>query len=222
MNPVHQRLGNARRRAERAKAGSLRRCGNSQGPEAARKARPHPIWSRAAAHKCLNGLTDLPPRRYVRSGTNPGFGPSFRYSQRACMRPSKERRSCTERTGPSRDVFRGYFGRWTTRFFLWSERLLARATMAIIAISDRQKAELVDEFRLCKPDRVRLIPLGLELDRFAPERSASMRDVFRAEIEAGDQRVVSIVGRFIDRPERGRISAAAGGNPPLRDMGRRG
>lgn len=94
-------------------------------------------------------------------------------------------------------VFRGYFGRWTTRLFLWTERLLARTTTRIVTVSESQADELAGEFRICPRDHIRVIPLGLELDRFLPERTAHLRDELRAEIAAGDEPVVSIVGRLV-------------------------
>lgn len=94
-------------------------------------------------------------------------------------------------------VFRGYFGRWTTRIFIWIERVLARATTAIIAISESQRSELVEEFRICQSDRVRVVPLGLELDRFSAERGGPLRDEFRRELDVGAEAVISIVGRLV-------------------------
>lgn len=93
-------------------------------------------------------------------------------------------------------VFRGYFGRWTTRVFLLVERILARVSTRIVAISESQADELAEQFRICDRDRLEVIPLGLELDRFHPTSSAPLRPEFRAEIGVGDDPVVTIVGRL--------------------------
>jgi glycosyltransferase involved in cell wall biosynthesis len=94
-------------------------------------------------------------------------------------------------------VFRGYFSGWKSRLFIGIERALARITTRVIAISPRQADELVDEFRICPRNKVRVIPLGLELDRFAPERSEPLRTPFREEIGAGSRPVITCVGRLV-------------------------
>jgi glycosyltransferase involved in cell wall biosynthesis len=94
-------------------------------------------------------------------------------------------------------VFRGYFGPWTTRLFLTIERLLARGTSCVIVLSENQKREITEEFRVCDAKRVRVVPLGLTLDRFAPARIAPLRPEFRREINAGDCTVITIVGRLV-------------------------
>lgn len=94
-------------------------------------------------------------------------------------------------------VFKGYFGPVKTRLFLAIERFLARFTTRIIAISPAQAEDLVEQFRICERGRVRIIPLGLELDRFQPDRIQRLRPGFREEIGAGEQSVVAIVGRLV-------------------------
>ncbi|HEY3381058.1 MAG TPA: glycosyltransferase family 4 protein [Vicinamibacterales bacterium] len=63
-------------------------------------------------------------------------------------------------------VLEGYFGPWATRAVRVSERLLGRLTDRIITISERQREELVGRFLVAAPDRVSIVPLGLELDPF--------------------------------------------------------
>ena len=45
-------------------------------------------------------------------------------------------------------VFDGYFSRRRSRFFVWIEHQMSRITDAIIAISDTQKAEFVEKYRI--------------------------------------------------------------------------
>lgn len=94
-------------------------------------------------------------------------------------------------------VFRGYFGRLATRLVVGVERMLARTTTCVVTISDSQAREIVEEFRICSADRVRVIPLGLDLASYAPEAIAPLRGDFRREIGAGDAAIVSIVGRLV-------------------------
>lgn len=93
-------------------------------------------------------------------------------------------------------VFHGYFGPLKTRLYVLIERLLARLTTRIVAISASQADDLADRYRICARERIRVIPLGLELDAFAPARSAALGPEFRREVGAGDDPVVTIVGRL--------------------------
>jgi glycosyltransferase involved in cell wall biosynthesis len=94
-------------------------------------------------------------------------------------------------------VFEGYFGPAATRAVIFLERLLARISTRIVAISERQAADLSDRFRICERSRIRVVPLGLELDRFRPDRIAALGAELRDELGAGDEPVISIVGRLV-------------------------
>jgi glycosyltransferase involved in cell wall biosynthesis len=60
-------------------------------------------------------------------------------------------------------VFHGYFPGWLTRVFITIERLLARHTHAIIAISDSQKEELADRYRIAAAEKIKIVPLGFSM-----------------------------------------------------------
>jgi GT2 family glycosyltransferase/glycosyltransferase involved in cell wall biosynthesis len=63
-------------------------------------------------------------------------------------------------------VFRGYFGKPRSLFFLWVERLLAKITDVIIAISESQKSELSSKYRIAPTRKFRVVPLGFDLAPF--------------------------------------------------------
>ena len=63
-------------------------------------------------------------------------------------------------------VFHGYFSRSGSLAVRIVERLLARMTDRVVAISQRQRADLVDRYRVAPANRVVIVPLGLELDPF--------------------------------------------------------
>lgn len=65
------------------------------------------------------------------------------------------------------NVFRGYFGRFGSAVVRSIERALAQVTDRIVAISARQRHDLVEDFRIAPPDRVAMIPLGLDLEALA-------------------------------------------------------
>ncbi len=71
-------------------------------------------------------------------------------------------------------VFEGYFSPRMTAAVLAAERLAARATTTTIVLSDEQRRELAER-KIGRRDRVRVIPLGLELERFAGHSRAEAR-----------------------------------------------
>ncbi|MFQ5335169.1 MAG: glycosyltransferase, partial [Flavobacteriales bacterium] len=67
-------------------------------------------------------------------------------------------------------VFHSYFGRAKTEMFKLFERRMSARTDAIVAISETQKRELTLDHRICDEDKVHVIPLGFDLDRFQQDR----------------------------------------------------
>ena len=63
-------------------------------------------------------------------------------------------------------VFRGYFGKLKSVFFAWAERMLAKITDCIIAISESQKSELCGNYHIAPASKFRVIPLGFDLAPF--------------------------------------------------------
>jgi glycosyltransferase involved in cell wall biosynthesis len=93
-------------------------------------------------------------------------------------------------------VFRGYFAPWQTAIYIWIERLLARLTTRVVAISPRQADELRGYLHL-SADKITVIPLGFDLQRFATADARSARDRFRTALQARDDQVlVTMVGRL--------------------------
>ncbi len=69
-------------------------------------------------------------------------------------------------------VFAGYFNRWMTRWFIWTERWLAVRTDRIIAVSERVRCEVL-ALGIGRSEQVVVVPLGLELDPFLQPRATS-------------------------------------------------
>jgi glycosyltransferase involved in cell wall biosynthesis len=63
-------------------------------------------------------------------------------------------------------VFQGYFSPSVTRIFLRIERFLARHTDCIVAVSDSQKHELAQVYRIAPAEKISVIPVGFDLDPF--------------------------------------------------------
>jgi len=93
-------------------------------------------------------------------------------------------------------VFHSYFGVVKTGIYKAVERYLARKSDAIIAISEIQKNELVKRYRITKSNKVHVIPLGFDLDRFHTN-TAEKRQNFRQHHQLLDSEVaIGLIGRF--------------------------
>lgn len=93
-------------------------------------------------------------------------------------------------------VFSGYFSPAKTRLFLAVERALARYTDVIVAISPRQRDELVHTYRIALSEKIRTIPLGLDLAPFA--NCKSRKGKLREELGLKDgTRLFGVVGRLV-------------------------
>jgi len=94
------------------------------------------------------------------------------------------------------NVFDGYFSPLKTKVFLAIERYLCGLSTAIVAISEAQKNDLVNKYRIVEANKVRVIKLGFDLSRFAEDPSVK-RMAFRNFYCLGDDVVViSITGRL--------------------------
>lgn len=94
-------------------------------------------------------------------------------------------------------VFHSYFGKLKTLFYKTIERYLAKKSTVIIAISEIQKQELVEVHKICKADKVKVIPLGFDLSKFQ-ERLPEKRDKFRKKYNLDEDEIaISIIGRLV-------------------------
>jgi glycosyltransferase involved in cell wall biosynthesis len=93
-------------------------------------------------------------------------------------------------------VLEGYFSPLMTRVFIGLERMLAKVSDAIVAISPAIESELRDQFRIGRPAQYRVIPLGFDLSAFAAVDEAA-RTRARQQLQlAADAEVVTTVGRL--------------------------
>lgn len=94
-------------------------------------------------------------------------------------------------------VFHSYFGKSKTLVYKNIERYLAKKTDRIIAISDIQKNELSSEHKICKPEKIEVVHLGFDLDRFQKDVDEK-RKSFREEYQLVDDEIaVGIIGRLV-------------------------
>ncbi|MBI5832740.1 MAG: glycosyltransferase family 4 protein [Armatimonadetes bacterium] len=90
-------------------------------------------------------------------------------------------------------VLRGYFGPLKERVFRWLERFCARRSSVLLAVSEQVRQDLID-LGIAPAGKIRVMELGLELDRFA---RASRSGVLRAEFGiAPDAPLFGFCGRL--------------------------
>ncbi|MBI9082610.1 MAG: glycosyltransferase [Desulfobacterales bacterium] len=93
-------------------------------------------------------------------------------------------------------VFNGYFSPKKTSVFLMIERTLARITDTIVAISDSQKKELSEQYRIALADRIRKVELGFNLTPFLDCRQHIGK--LRRKIGVDKKTVlIGIIGRLV-------------------------
>lgn len=98
-------------------------------------------------------------------------------------------------------VLRGYFDPHRERLFIRVERLLARRTGALIAVSDEVRDDLV-ALGVATSERIEVIPYGFDLSRLHRAEGAELA-ALRSELELGDEQfVIGFAGRLtpIKRP----------------------
>lgn len=94
-------------------------------------------------------------------------------------------------------VFHSYFHPVKTRVFIGLERAMAALSSGIIAISEQQKEELSRVYRITAPEKIKVIPLGFDLDRFGQQQEL-LRERFRREYRMDDDTIaVGIIGRLV-------------------------
>jgi glycosyltransferase involved in cell wall biosynthesis len=92
-------------------------------------------------------------------------------------------------------IFHSYYGKLKTRLFLAVERTLARlCTDRILTVSNQQRDEICNQYRVGRPDQYRVIPLGIDFDE-ARESNGRLR----RELGLGnDVLVIGAVGRLCE------------------------
>ncbi len=105
-------------------------------------------------------------------------------------------------------VFSGYFGAQKTQAFLAIERMLARTTTKLVALSDGLVDELADVYRIAPRDKFAVVPLGLPLGPFVAARRRS--GAIRQKLAIGDEtRLIGIIGRMVPVKDHATFIAAA-------------
>lgn len=94
------------------------------------------------------------------------------------------------------NVFRHYFGAFKTALFIFIERTLGLFTTRIIAVSKRQKLELIRDFKIVPHDKCDVIPLGIDISGLR-ETGNKADKALKDELGDGDSLVAGIIGRLV-------------------------
>lgn len=93
-------------------------------------------------------------------------------------------------------VFNNYFSNVKSNIFKIIERAFAKKSTAIVAISNIQKQEISTIHKICAPEKIFVIPLGFNLERFTHNREQK-RKLFREKYNIQDEETaIGIVGRL--------------------------
>ncbi len=93
-------------------------------------------------------------------------------------------------------VFSGYYGSWKTQLFLTLERLAARNSDRIITLTEGLRRELSEVYRITRKSRIVVLPLGLDLQRFAeaPRKPGGFRAQYNIPAEVP---LIGVIGRLV-------------------------
>jgi glycosyltransferase involved in cell wall biosynthesis len=93
-------------------------------------------------------------------------------------------------------VFHSYFGKLKTFIFKFIERRLAAKSDGIIAISEIQKHELSKIHKICPDSKIKVIPLGFDLENFHLNKEANKNIIRDRYSIKSDEIAVAIIGRL--------------------------
>lgn len=94
-------------------------------------------------------------------------------------------------------VFHSYFGKIKTNIYKKIERNLAKKSTKIIAISEIQKQELSEVYKICSKEKIEVIPLGFDFRKFYENQTEKRKD-FRKKWKIKDDEIaIGIIGRLV-------------------------
>lgn len=92
--------------------------------------------------------------------------------------------------------FHSYFSNVVSRMIAFAERRLSNITTAVVALSNTQKEELTNIFKVIKPEKVKIIPLGFDI--VDSDDPTLHRHQFRSKYSLPNNiNAIGIVGRIV-------------------------
>jgi glycosyltransferase involved in cell wall biosynthesis len=94
-------------------------------------------------------------------------------------------------------VFHSYFNAFFSNLVVRMERFLSKKTDAIVAISESQKYELSEVYKIAPANKIYTIPLGFNLDKFSLDQEKKAI-IFRNKYGfKSDDLIIGIIGRIV-------------------------
>lgn len=94
-------------------------------------------------------------------------------------------------------VFDAYFGNTQADFYKLLERKLAKISTKIIVISENQKQDLVYKYHICPDEKVEIIKLGFDLERFQQNIDEKRLDFRSKYLIKDDEIAIALTGRIV-------------------------
>jgi glycosyltransferase involved in cell wall biosynthesis len=94
-------------------------------------------------------------------------------------------------------VFDAYFSGVRSSVYQNIERNLAKKSTKIIALSEAQKYDLVEKYKICPEEKIQIIPLGFDLSRFREDMDEKRRQFRNNFMIEEDEIAIGIVGRLV-------------------------
>ena len=94
-------------------------------------------------------------------------------------------------------VFHSYFNPLMSKLIVRFERFFARRTDAIIAISDSQKHELTEVYKIAPPEKVFTVPLGFNLEKYSVDQDTKKIIFYNKYGFDKSEIIVGIIGRLV-------------------------
>jgi glycosyltransferase involved in cell wall biosynthesis len=92
-------------------------------------------------------------------------------------------------------VFKGYFSKTKTNFYIFLEKLLAKYTTRLITLTPNLKKELTEIYKIAPEEKFAIIPLGFTFENLNINKD---RNVVRNELHTPQQAIVlTIVARLV-------------------------
>ncbi len=94
-------------------------------------------------------------------------------------------------------LFHSYYNSFFTAMLKSLERMLGKITSTAIALSHWQKKELCEVYKILPPEKVKVIHLGIELDKINVQQNI-LRSSFRKKYNVCDETIViGLIGRIV-------------------------
>ncbi len=94
-------------------------------------------------------------------------------------------------------VFHSYFNSFMSKIIVRFERYFAKKTDAIIAISDSQRQELIEVYKIAPAEKIFTVPLGFNLDKYSVDQDTK-GIIFRNKYGFDkSELIVGIIGRLV-------------------------